>query len=106
MASEQSHGTANETHKQASSDERQLIEIVPIEGTPFTAVRHDDKWFLALGKYRLTEVLKSQEQCIEESKDASWFRIMQIIKLMIEEHESTKVQLANALDALPDKSTL
>lgn len=62
----------------------ELIEKHLIGGTPFTAIRVDDKWFLALGKYRLTEPLESLEECIEQSKADNWTRIMQVINVMIE----------------------
>lgn len=81
-------GDANATDKQNLKSE--LVEIKPIEETPFTAVKAGENWFLALGKYRLTEPLPTEEACKEEAKDASWLRIMQIIKIMIQEHETEK----------------
>ena len=81
-------GNVKETDKQNSSYE--LIEQKPINETPFTAVRVDEKWFLALGKYRLTEPLPSEEACLEEAKDSSWLRLMQIVKIVILEHEQDK----------------
>jgi len=73
------------------SGSRQLLEQVPIEDTPFTAVKLDDKWFLTLGKYRLSEVMPSLEMVKEDAKDASWNRIMQIILIMIKENEQQKI---------------
>lgn len=68
----------------------QMLEQVAIEETPFTAVRLDEKWFLTMGKYRLTETLQSLEECKEAAKDASWIRIMQIINIMIKENENER----------------
>lgn len=75
--------------------ERELLQQEQIEGTPFTAVRLDDKWFLTMGKYRLSEPTKTFEEVLEEAKDASWFRIMQLIQIMIEEHEKNKLKTNN-----------
>lgn len=68
------------------SNSKQLVEQTKIEGTPFTAIRIDEKYFLTLGKYRLTNQLTSLEECKLEAQDASWDRIMQVIQIMIEEN--------------------
>jgi hypothetical protein len=78
----------NEADKQNYSDE--LVKQIPIEDTPFMAVKMEDYWFLTLGKYRLTEKLKSLQECKDEAENTSWFRIMQIVNVMIKEHEEEK----------------
>lgn len=85
------HGNAEklEQSKQNSSDEKQLFQQIKIEDTPFTAVKMgEEQWFLTMGKYRLSENLKSLEECIENSKDASWWRIMAVVNIMIKENET------------------
>ena len=81
-----------------TTNENQLVQQIPIEGTPFTAVKLEDYWFLTMGKYRLTEKLKSLEECKEEAKDASWYRIMQIINIMIKENKEQEEQLKQMLN--------
>jgi len=76
-------GNAKKTTNNKSNS--QLIEQKIIEGTPFNINKVNDKWFLALGKYRLTELLETEEEAREEAKDASWFRIMQVIQIVINE---------------------
>lgn len=83
-----SHGNANETDK-SNSTSKQLMETKPINESPFTAVRLENDWFLTMGKYRLTEKLQSEEECLEAARDASWHRLMQVIKIMIEENDRT-----------------
>ncbi|AXH74831.1 MAG: hypothetical protein [Microviridae sp.] len=56
MQSESLNGMQEETHNNASTSEK-LTEQIAIQDTPFTAVRMDKKWFLALGRYRLSELL-------------------------------------------------
>lgn len=68
----------------------ELLEQVSIHDTPFTAVKFGKNWFLCLGKYRLTNQLGSLDECKAEAKDASWIRIMQIIKIVIQDHEEQK----------------
>lgn len=74
----------------SQSDSKQLVEQHKIEGTPFTAIKFQERWFLTLGKYRLTNQLGSIEECKAEAEDASWTRIMQVMKIMIEENETEK----------------
>lgn len=89
MESNTTHGSAKKTDK-SNSKSKEMVEQQPIDGTPFTAVRVDEDWFLTMGKYRLTEKLKTIAECVEEAKDASWWRIMQIMNIMIKEHEENK----------------
>jgi hypothetical protein len=80
-----SNGNANQTTNSESSSE--LVERVEIKETPFTAVRADAKWFLTMGKYRLTEPLDTLEECEIAAFETSWSRIMQIMAIMIEEYK-------------------
>lgn len=68
----------------------QQIEKIEIENTPFTAVKYGDKWFLAMGKYRLTKADLTKDEALAEGVNESWWRIMQVVKIMIEEHEKEK----------------
>lgn len=63
-----------------------LLESVAIHNTPFHAVRFENKWFLTMGKYRLTNQLNNLEECKAEATEDSWIRRMQIMKIMITEH--------------------
>lgn len=85
---DESLGNAKETNKQNSNYE--LIERIEIEDTPFTAIRNDKEWFLTMGKYRLTEPLQSLKEVKENAEKSDWFRVMQIIGIMIEEYETKK----------------
>ncbi|AXH73042.1 MAG: hypothetical protein [Microviridae sp.] len=72
---------------------KRLFEQTKIHNTPFTAVKMDDKWFLTMGKYRLTNTLTSLKECEAEATDTSWERIMQIIQIMIEENKTDETQM-------------
>lgn len=75
---------------EAKNNTEQTVEYIPIENTPFTAGRQDNKWYLLMGKYRLTEELNSFEEVKEASEVNDWFRIMQICTIMINENETVK----------------
>lgn len=94
-----SHGTANEADNSAylmmgdvnkswsaNQEKTELIEYKDIDETPFTAVKVADGWFLAMGRYRLSDKYETYEQVLEDSKDTSWHRLMMIVQAMIEEH--------------------
>lgn len=104
---DETHGSANVTGKLKSlfnklfkkrgenkviNGENQLIEYVQIENTPFTAVKDQGRWYLTMGKYRLTEELESKEAAIKEGANESWWRIMQIIRIMIDDHDKAKAE--------------
>lgn len=87
-----SNGSVEETHKQESNS-KQLIEQIPLSGTPFTVVRVDEHWFLTIGKYRLTNQLSTREEAEAEVHDTSWIRVMQVMQIVCKEYyEEQKMQ--------------
>ena len=44
-----------------------LVEFVEIKGTPFTAVKENENWFVIMGKYKLRETFENKESAIEWS---------------------------------------
>lgn len=63
----------------------QLIEQHPVPETPFTIIKYADKWFLSMGKYRLTEPAQTREEIENLINDTSWNRITQVIMTIVEE---------------------
>jgi hypothetical protein len=72
------------------TNNEQLVEFKNITGTPFTAVRMEEKWMLTLGKYRMTEELETLEECIKASEEHDWMRIMAVMQVMMKENEELK----------------
>lgn len=68
------------------NDERQLVQQWQIENTPFMAIKMDGKFFISLGKYRITEPYETLEELIqeEEPQHLNWNRIVQVIYTIIE----------------------
>jgi len=91
------------TDKQNSTseqpEEKENAEIVKIEDTPFTAVRQGTKWYLCIGRYRLADNLKNLKEVKEEAKDASWWRIMAIMRIIAEEVYNERQNPPSGLDA-------
>lgn len=80
-------GNAKETDKQSSSE---LIERKGINGTPFEAVRHDKKWFIGFGKYKISREMQTEQDCIEECKNPQWNTFLNVIQAMIDMNEKYK----------------
>lgn len=94
-----SHGNAhrNGNGNSTYSETEELVHVEPIPDTPFAGLKYDGKWYLTLGKYRLTQELKDYKACVTASKDASWQRIMQVIQIMIDynnENQKTSTQIS------------
>lgn len=83
--------SVDKTTKPESNSE-QLVERIPLENTPFTAIRTEKIWFLTMGKYRLTNQLGSLEECKAEAEDMTWNRLVQVIQIMIEANEKAYEQ--------------
>lgn len=93
MGQEKLNGYVNEVDKEEStSGKNELMEKVEVKDTPFTAIRMDDKWFLTMGKYRLTEPRESLDAVMKDAEDASWWRILQVINIMIQENEKKPIK--------------
>lgn len=86
------------TSKKAEQNHK-LLEKIEVENTPFTIVRIDDKWFVTMGKYRLTKPLSNKDEALASALDESWWRIIQVQNIQIENHELI-VNMQNQINAL------
>lgn len=101
-------GIAEKTIKQPSTsetdkreNEKELVQVLEIDDTPFTAAKYQGRWYLMLGRYRLTEELKTLNEAKEAAKDSSWFRIMQVAQIVAENaiDNRSKEVIVTGLDA-------
>lgn len=56
-----------------------LTEVELIDDSPFSAVKVVDKWFLALGKYRLTDLYDDKQTVLDSVNDTSWDRLLAVM---------------------------
>lgn len=61
-----------------------LIERKKIKGTPFTVIKQNDKWFLAMGDSRLTEPTNTEEETIEKLETNKWLLLTHMIITVID----------------------
>lgn len=79
-----SSGTADQQNSSNSST-NQLREVIPIDSTPFAAIRVDDKYFLALGRYRLSDLKDTLEEIKDHVEHFSWNLLVAVIHAIVKE---------------------
>jgi len=76
---------------QAKQKNTELINAVKIENTPFTMVQYDnDKYFLAVGKFKLNDKTYSIEEVKELLETPKWDTITELVGVIIEGYEHFK----------------
>ena len=80
----QSSNSMDLDNSNESGKTEELIEAHKVEDTPFTIIKYGEKWFLTMGKYRLTEP-GTKKEAEAEVHNTSWNRIMQIMMIVAEE---------------------
>ena len=86
------HGDTLRT--QSSSEEtpnnNSLIERVRIDGTPFVAIGQENKWFLVLGNYRITEPTETYEETVQKLDTNMWDIIGTLICVLQDKFDEEK----------------
>lgn len=60
-----------------------LTERKQIAGTPFTMIRQEDKWFIVMGDYRMTEPTETEDEQIRKLEDEKWWIITCMVSIII-----------------------
>lgn len=55
-----------------------LITREQIEGTPFTLIHQENKWFLVMGDYRVTEPTLHKQDTLDKLDSEKWMLITHI----------------------------
>lgn len=80
--------TDEELMQGASEQTKKLANYEKLENTPFTLAELDTeegiKWYVLMGKYRLSEAMETKEKAEEDAERQDWERLLQIIQIMIE----------------------
>lgn len=90
--------SAKEAHKQQFNS-TELIERHHIEDSPFMVITNNEDGlsYGIMGKYRMTELFSSKEECIEEMSKITWNRIIQVI-ICLNHDQQSKDELINKLN--------
>lgn len=79
-----------EEKSQNSKNSSELKEIIIIEHTPFHAIRMDQKWFLAMGNYRVSDFKSSKDEVLEELDHINWMLIATMCDIFVKESLNNK----------------
>lgn len=63
----------------------ELTEVIEIKDSVFSLVRVEDKYFLALGKYRLSEPSTDRALVEASVNDTTWERLMSVMHIVATE---------------------
>lgn len=90
--------SVKEAHKQQSTS-TELIERHHIEDSPFMVITNNEDGlsYGVMGKYRMTELYNSKEECIEEMSKITWNRIIQVI-ICLNHDQQNREELINKLN--------
>lgn len=106
--------SANETHSKGSS----LVNIEPIEGSPFTLITDRTQYneetdkgnrcFIAVGNHRITEAYETEEEAMEQFVIQPWNMTVTLITIVMEKlielkELNKKYETAVHIEATPDK---
>lgn len=69
----------------------EMFESSQVEETPFTIIKHEEKYFGVLGNHRVTQLFETKEECEADLKDINWNRVMQVIWAVVEKF--TKINI-------------
>lgn len=79
-----------ESNSASTSGNEKIVEIIPIYDTPFTIVTKEEKSFIAIGSYKLTEETDNVEHLFELINNNNWNLLTNLIGAMI--HLNSKQQ--------------
>lgn len=87
----------HEMNGTTAKESTQIIEIEEVKDTPFHLVHHDNGYFLALGKYRLSNDVDKKEEALELLDREFWRILIDTIIALLQtfNNESSKNYLSS-----------
>lgn len=86
--------SAKETHNEGSNLVNRLVDVEPIEGSPFTLVKdrsgydeitgRGNKMFIAVGSHRVTEVYETEDEAMDQFIEQPWNMTVTLITIVLE----------------------
>jgi len=80
-----SNGSSDQAINTDSSQNEKLYDTTPIQDTPFHVVKMQEKYFLARGKYRLTDLKDTFEEVEQEVVNSTWDLLFRVISVAVTE---------------------
>lgn len=79
--------TDDELMESAEKQTEELRTYEEVEGTPFQIVTEKGESIVTLGKYRLSAEKLTLEEAREDAERFDWFRLMEVMTIMIKEQK-------------------
>lgn len=57
----------------------ELTKVTAVEGTPFTLVKYEDRFFIGFGHWRVSESFKSEKEALAWISTDNWDLLLQVI---------------------------
>lgn len=67
-----------------------LVEREQIPKTPFYINKHNEEWFITMGKHIITHKYPTKEEAMDCLTDEKWFVIMTIAHIIVEQYNEHK----------------
>ncbi|AXH75579.1 MAG: hypothetical protein [Microviridae sp.] len=61
-----------------NSNSGETTDNVRIEDSPFRAVKTEEGWFIVMGNHRLTEPVKTLDECLAKCDTEKWLLVMHV----------------------------
>lgn len=74
-------------------ENKEIKKVTQVENTPFDIVEIDEKYFVALGKYRLTELLSTETEAKAYIDNKEWNLLLAVISSIVTQTISTNNQI-------------
>ena len=81
----------------ATKQESGNIKFEHIEGTPFTIVKQDEKYYGLIGNHRITDEWTNIDELKEDLLKVSWDRITQVIWAVVEKFKHNEEEIKQLL---------
>ena len=85
--------TNADTQDNAKSISKNETAYERVEGTPFALIKEQNGWFIAIGRYKASDLYLTKEQAKKDIKQKDWdllLNVMFVVADMINEHINSK----------------
>lgn len=79
---------------QAANSKSTLVDRHPIAGTPFEAIKENEKWFAVFGYNKLTEDFEELQEVLDWMEENHWELLVRVITMVVQTIDLHKMKIA------------
>lgn len=83
--------------KDQNKENSHLVEIENVPNTPFRVAKHNEKWYVIMGKKAVSHDYTTKDEAIESIESDRWFTILVMIHIAVEMILEEKSKPKNSL---------